>query len=286
MSRVRLLGALASRPRRWRYGPEPSQRADLYLPRGALGRGPLPVAVMLHGGSWQVRYGKVVMLGLVADLVRGGWAVWNVEYRRVGGAEHGGWPGTFVDVAAAIDRLAELGSGRDGGRPLDLGRVSFVGHSAGGQLALWAASRDRLPPGAPGAGPRVRPVAVASLAGVNDLAGAYRARPDGIVGAFIGGGPDEWPERYDVADPIRLVPPCAPVLLVHGVEDATVSVARSRAYAAEARAAGAEVTLVEVPGAAGRHRAHLDPASEGWGCARAWLAEQVARAAIARVAPG
>ena len=273
MSRLRLLGALTTRPRRWRYGPEPSQRADLYLPRRPGGGAALPVAVLLHGGSWQVGYGKMVMVGLAADLVRDGWAVWNVEYRRVGGPEKGGWPGTFEDVAAAVDRLGELC--RDGGVLLDLNRVAVVGHSSGGQLALWAAARPLLPPGAPGADPRVRCAAAVSLAGVADLTGAYRARPDGPVGAFLGGGPDEWPERYDAADPIRLVPAPVPVLLVHGVQDTTVSVARSRDYAAAARAAGGAVTLVEVPGAAGRHRGPIDPGGAAWGCARAWLAEEV-----------
>ena len=35
---------------RHRYGADRSQRADLYLPRGA---GPHPVMVLIHGGSWQ-----------------------------------------------------------------------------------------------------------------------------------------------------------------------------------------------------------------------------------------
>ena len=85
------------------------------------------------------------MRSIAADLVRRGWAVWNVEYRRIGGG--GGWPETFADVAAAIDRL-------DGLHPsLDLTRVDVLGHSAGGHLALWAAGREGLPPGAPGASP-------------------------------------------------------------------------------------------------------------------------------------
>ena len=83
------------------------------------------------------------MRGLAADLVRRGWAVWNIEYRRLGG-DGGGWPATFDDVAAAIDHLRTLDA------PLDLDGVSFLGHSAGGHLALWAAARASIPPGAPG----------------------------------------------------------------------------------------------------------------------------------------
>ena len=59
---------------------------------------------------------------------------------------HGGcWPGTFLDVAAGVDHLRALAEGYD----LDLGRVLFIGHSAGGHLALWAAGRQRIPPGSP-----------------------------------------------------------------------------------------------------------------------------------------
>lgn len=119
--------------RSYRYGSEHRcQRADLHLPPG---RGPHPVVVAIHGGSWSAGYGKIVMRGLAGPLVRAGHAVWNVEYRRMGGGQGGGWPATFLDVAAAVDHLAAIPA------PVDLGRVTLLGHSAGGQLALWAASR-------------------------------------------------------------------------------------------------------------------------------------------------
>jgi len=179
----------------------------------------------------------------------------------------GGWPATFEDVAAAIDRLSDLDA------PLSLDRVVVVGHSAGGQLALWAAGRGALPDDAPGARPRVRLIAAASLAGVNDLAGAYDATPGGgAVQALMGCGPAACPERYALADPIRRVPLDAPVLLVHGTADATVSVQRSRDYSRAAEQAGANVRLVELAGAEGAHRRHIDPASEGWKLTRGWLA--------------
>lgn len=246
-----------------RYGPDRSQRADLHLPTGA---GPHPVMVVIHGGSWNKRYGRVVMRGLAGDLVRRGWAAWNIEYRRIGNG--GGWPTTFEDVAAAIDHLDTLDA------PLELGRVSFLGHSAGGHLALWAAGRPALPPGAPGSiqgAPRVRPERVISQAGVCDLAGQYRDRHDGAVDALMGGAPDELPDRYAIANPLANVPLQMPALLVHGVLDATVSVRLSRAYAAAAVAAGGRVELVEIEGEAGRHRAHIDPRSAAWAAVTRWL---------------
>ena len=113
----------------------------------------------------------------------------------------------------------------------------MVGHSAGGHLALWAAGRDRLPADAPGGDPRVAFKAAVSLAGVNDLAGAYgRAAARRRGRAADGLRPDECPERYALADPIRQVPIEPAVLLVHGTEDRTVPVRRSRDYVRAAEA--------------------------------------------------
>jgi acetyl esterase/lipase len=274
MSRARWIQHfLFTRGRTHRYGPDRSQCGDLHLPGGA---GPHPVIVLIHGGSWRQRYGRAVMRAIAAALVLRGWAVWNIEYRRVGNG--GGWPQTFADVAAAIDRL-------DGLHPsLDLSRVDVLGHSAGGHLALWAAGRTALPTGAPGAiagRPRVPLARVISLAGVCDLAGAYRDWHGGAVRALMGGSPERLPERYEVADPLRRVPLAMPVLLVHGVLDETVSVRLSRTYASAARSAGADVELVEIEGAAGGHRAFIDPRGSAWAPVIGWL-ERDATAAVAR----
>ncbi len=229
------------------------------------GAGTHPVMILIHGGSWRKRYGKIVMRALAGDLVRRGYAVWNIEYRRVGNG--GGWPSTFADVAAAIDHLDALDA------PLDLARVSVIGHSAGGHLALWAAGRGKLPAGAPGAidgEPRVPLQRVISQAGVCDLVGAYRELST-AVDALMGGAPEEWPERYAVGNPIASVPLEIPALLVHGVLDETVSVERSRDYATAALAAGGDVELVEIEGEAGRHRAHIDPREPAWAVVTDWL---------------
>jgi acetyl esterase/lipase len=263
MPRARLLLDFLTPGRSFRYGfDHRCQRAELHLPAGG---GPHPVVVTIHGGSWAARYTKRVTRGLARDLARRGYAAWNIEYRRIGRGQGGGWPLTFVDVAAAIDHLHSVAA------PLDLERVTVLGHSAGGQLALWAASRDRLPEGAPGAGPRIAPVAAVSAAGVNDLAQAYRDTPRGAVGWLMGGGPDEVPERYAIADPMALLPLAIPVLLVHGTDDATVSVRRSRNYAQAARARGGAVELIEIPGEAGEHRSHVFPDSESWVIVTGWL---------------
>ncbi|HEY2719194.1 MAG TPA: alpha/beta fold hydrolase [Solirubrobacteraceae bacterium] len=257
MNRARFLAHYVfTRGRTYRYGPARSQRGDLHLPHGS---GPHPAIVLIHGGSWRKRYGRKVMRALVADLLARGFAVWNIEYRRIG--DGGGWPETFADVAAAIDRL-------DGLNPaLDLARVQVLGHSAGGHLALWAAGREGLPAGVPGAvagRPRVRLQRAIALAGVCDLTGAYADWHGGAVRELMGGSPERMPDRYAAADPLLRVPLALGVLLVHGVADETVSVRLSRRYAEVASAAGADVELVEIQGEAGAHRAFIDPASEAW----------------------
>jgi acetyl esterase/lipase len=259
---------LFTRGRTYRYGADRSQRGDLHLPGG---EGPHPVIVLIHGGSWHRRYGRAVMRAIAAALVMRGWAVWNIEYRRIGNG--GGWPETFADVASAIDRLDGLHAS------LDLGRVELIGHSAGGHLALWAAGRTSLPTGAPGAiagRPRVPIARAVALAGVCDLAGAYRQWHGGAVRALMGGSPERLPDRYEVADPLRRVPLKVPVLLVHGVLDETVSITLSRNYAQAARAAGADVELVEIDGETGRHRAFIDPRGAGWAPVLPWLELQAA----------
>jgi acetyl esterase/lipase len=245
-----------ARPERYRYASHRWARADLHVPRG---RGPFPVVVVLHGGYWRARYSMRLMKGACADLARRGLAAWNVEYRRLGRGQGGGWPATLDDVAAAIDHLALLADPR---LDIDSG-VAALGHSAGGQLALWSASRGD---------PKVAVRRVVAQAAVCNLtvAGAPAWR-------FLGGTPQQVPERYDFADPMRLVPLGVPTLLVHGAEDETVPVARSREYAAAARAAGDEATLVEpVPGG---HRVHPDPRSEAWRIAAEWVAGPVRSAA-------
>lgn len=238
-----------------RYGPAPDQFVELTVPDLP---GALPVAVVLHGGFWRSAYGVELARPLAADLAPAGYAAVAVEYRR--GAD-GGWPETFADVAAALDLIADL---PETGR-LDLGDVTVIGHSAGGHLAAWAAARHRLPDGAPGAGPRVRPAAAVLQAGVLDLSLADEQRlGNGAVGDFLG------PHRDEVlADPVRLLPSGAAVLCVHGAEDDVVPLSQSERYREAAVAAGDQVELRVV---GGDHMALIDPTGYGWRVVRRWLA--------------
>lgn len=247
---------MTSAPDVIRYGDHPSQFLELTQPAGRS----VGVAVLVHGGFWQAAYGAEYARPLVPSLLDRGWTTAVVEYRRVG--DGGGYPATLDDVAAAVDRLAHVG--------VDLGEVVAIGHSAGGQLAAWLAGRPPLPSGAPGAPSRVAVHAAVLQAGVLDL---HRAVTDdlggGAVVGFLGGRPDEVPDRYDAADPAVVLASRVPVLCVHGGADVLVPPSQTTAFAARAHAVGADVCVRIVEG--GDHFVVIDPASEAWAIALDWL---------------
>lgn len=245
------------------YGDDPSQFAELSWPEGA--SGPVGVVVLVHGGFWQAAYGLEYAQPLAPSLLERGWATLVIEYRRVGNG--GGYPATLDDVAAAVDLLAEAGT--PDGVGVDLDRVVAVGHSAGGHLAAWLATRPGQEAGDPGADPAVTVAAVVSQAGVLDLAaGAADRLGGGAVQSLLGGEPAEVPEAYAVADPTARLPLGVPVLAVHGTDDSLVPIGQSEAFAAAATAAGDDVEVRPVPG---DHFAVIDPADASWAGTLDWL---------------
>ncbi len=238
------------------YGQEAHQFGDLRLPPGP---GPHPVVVMVHGGFWRAKYSLEHVGHLCADLTRRGYATWSLEYRRVG-HEGGGWPGTFQDVARGTDFLSTLSRTY----PLSLARVVFMGHSAGGHLALWLAARHRLLSGEPlYTLTPLMPRGVVVLAGVVDLERAYALRlSNGIVEEFLGGTPAQVPERYRLGSPFALAPLGVRQILIHGTEDEPVPASISTDYHARATALGDPARLVSLPGAG--HFELINPLSREW----------------------
>lgn len=249
-----------SADRRIAYGADPLQFGELWVPKNGRRH---PVIVLIHGGCWRADLpGTELMDYMAADLRDRGYAVWNLEYRRIG-HPGGGYPGTFQDVAAGIDHLRALAPEYG----LDLLRVVVSGHSAGGHLALWAASRDRLPASSPLRIENPLPVRGAiALAGIADLAGYREAGPDACGGpstidALVG---VQGTGRDVFADtsPPSLLPLGDRQVVVSGALDHIVPPRFGQEYAAAALSAGDPATSVVLEGAG--HFELIDPTSAVW----------------------
>ena len=243
------------------YGEAEQQRGSLFLPAG---KGPHPVAVLIHGGCWLAKLpGPELMDYAAADLQRRGYAVWNIGYRRLG-HDDGGYPGTFLDVADGIDALRKLAPDNQ----LDLTRVVLAGHSAGGQLALWVAARARLPKSSRLYRSDPLPVrGVVSLAGILDLED-YRAH-----GATVCGGPKtidrltgaaarDNADVYADTSPAHLLPIGIPYDIISAELDEIVPPEFGARFAAKARAAKESATNTTIAGAG--HFELIDPTSAAW----------------------
>jgi acetyl esterase/lipase len=238
------------------YGSDPNQFGELRLPPGTQAH---PLVVGIHGGFWRKQYGLTHFSHLCAALTKLGFATWNLEYRRVG-QKGGGYPGTLQDVARGTDFLPELAKSY----PVSLERVVLVGHSAGGQLALWLGGRQHIDPGSPlhSAHP-FRPHGIVALAPVSDLAKASAlALGDGIVDQFLGGDPKVVPKHYAAASPIELLPLGLPQRVIHGADDDVVPITMSEDYCHAARSRGDEAVFQALPRTG--HFELIDPKSSAW----------------------
>lgn len=216
------------------YGREASQFVEF---RRAAGEDPAPLAVMIHGGFWRVRFGLDHAAQVCDALAAAGYATANLEYRRVG-EPGGGWPGTLRDVKAGVE-FARDHAGEYGGDPA---RTVVLGHSAGGHLALWVAAEIQDLTRVIGLGP-VANLELAFTLGLSNCA----------VADFLGGSPGDFPERYAEADPARLT--LVPRVLIHGDADDIVPVELTRRFAGAGK-------RIEIPGA--DHSMVIDPAHEAW----------------------
>lgn len=249
-----------SADRRIAYGPDSSQFGDLRIPSGP---GPHPVVILIHGGCFKAAYATLRDLAPMGDALKAlGIASWNLEYRRLGEAG-AGWPGTYQDIARGVDHLRAIASEH----ALDLNQVAVVGHSAGGHLALWAASRHRVPPGS--ALSDVSPLrvrGVLDLAGPADLA-ADVSRYEGLCGdrvltAMAGGTPVDVPAHYAQASPIALLPTGIPEVLLIGEFEEHLPRPSAEAYVRSARRAGDRAALIVVPGVG--HFEIASPTATSW----------------------
>lgn len=238
------------------YGEKEFQFADLRLPDTS---GPHPVFIVIHGGCYLAKYDLNYMGEISKSLSDQAYATWNIEYRRVGN-KGGGWPGTFLDVADAADYLRHIAPRYN----LDLKKVFVIGHSSGGQLAIWLAARDQIKSDSELF--RENPLSIhtaAALAPVANIARRFRQENcDNSAAGLMGGSPEEQAERYRQVSPVEMLPIQTPQIIFLGQQDSAARHDETENYLKRAKALGMPVEFVSVPDSG-----HIDlvvPGTSAW----------------------
>jgi acetyl esterase/lipase len=216
------------------FGPLADQCADLYLGRergngSALSAG-RPLLVLIHGGYWRPDYDRAHLRPLASSLAQAGWTVASIEYRRIPGDPLA----TLHDVEIALS--SALSAALTVEPTAHDGTMIVIGHSAGGQMALWAAAnRSQRAP--------VIPMRrVVALAPVADMDRANQlGLDDGAVADFVG--------QHGVKD-------FDPMTLPSGTTPVPIELSRNYVQAHP------RADLIEIPGAG--HFSLIDPSHPAW----------------------
>lgn len=201
------------------YGDNFMQVGELRLPKIAK-KNPSPVIIIIHGGCWVSSYADYHFMDKFADsLTELGYATWNIEYRALGTG--GDWPVIFQDVGKAVDYTRELAKNYS----IDSNKVAIIGHSAGGHLALWAASRENIT-----SGNEIftdYPLAikgVISLAGVANVAASNSCYTfaSNVIGLPITSQDNSLASRLKITSPLQMLPTKTKTILISGSKDRIV----------------------------------------------------------------
>jgi acetyl esterase/lipase len=214
------------------YGTEPDQIADVRF--GGEEAVQRPLVILIHGGFWRPTIDRTHTGPMAVAMAEAGWTVAAIEYRRI--PHH---PNVTVDdVTAALKVLPGKVRQHDG-------RVIVMGHSAGGHLTLWAASKR----------PNPQVMGALALAPAADLQLANQLNlGEGATLLFLG----EEPKHRTDLDPKRMPSPTIPVTIVHGEEDEVVPSSLADSYAAT----HPKTRLVKLRGIG--HFAVIDPLTPVW----------------------
>lgn len=232
------------------------QLGELRLPAS---RNKPPLVIIIHGGCWVSSYADYHFMDTFAAAITDlGYASWNIEYRALGTG--GEWPVIFLDVGRALDFARGFDS-----YGVDTSKVVVIGHSAGGHLALWAASRHKLPGDSAIYVDNPLPLrGVISLAGIADVTAnnACGALADRVIGLPTAIHSAALSARLQQTSPEQMLPTGVPSLIISGSNDGIVPAAIGTAYTAAASSLGdASVHYVLQPLG---HFDLINPATTNW----------------------
>jgi len=228
-----------------KYGKKPFQSITVRVPGGD---GPHPTLLTIHGGKWKSSYRAKQMEYLCADLVKHGIASCNLEFKRLGHID-GGYPGTFIDLLDGIDCvLANADEWK-----LDKAKMSLLGHSSGGHLAVCLCAIDQSEEFADRPLP-FTPFSVITIAGALDLKNLEGLKPE--IEEFFG--------KHPVLSPMEQLPVGAKQLVLVGSKDRLMN--QCLDYAVAAEKAGDKVSSLVIEKCS--HFRVIDPTFSGWSLIR------------------
>ena len=225
-----------------------SLSAVIYRPKGPVGAA--PVLMYIHGGGW--------FAGDATDeghdmrwLADGGWLVVSVNY-RLATPRHPTWDAAPRDVACALV-WTQLNAGRWGGDP---NRLVVAGDSAGGNLAVnlsYGAALGRAKSDCGGQVPV--PIGVVVQYPVVDPQSAYAdgfpvpgMEPQKFIERYLGGAPQQFPERMAAISSATYISSQAPpTLIIEPERDGLIPTAGVVRFAEQASADGVDVTVELIP---------------------------------------
>ena len=219
------------------YANDGPKQLKLDLYRSIAATGPLPLIVVIHGGSWNGG-SKAQLPAINRYLASERYAVAAINYRH---APNWKSPAAVEDVFRAIEFLKNNAADLQ----LDPTRIALIGRSAGAQIALSTAYAGREP--------AIR--GVVDFYGPADLVFGYEVPSRRwvldsrkVLADYLGGSPEQKPESYAAASAINFVNPTTPpTLLIHGLLDPIVWPAQSQRLAARLKAAARPHLLLELP---------------------------------------
>jgi acetyl esterase/lipase len=195
-----------------------------------------PAIFAIYGGAWKNGSPRSDA-ALNRTLAHQGYAVFALDYRHAPAYR---FPVALDDVRFEISMIRKNALRYN----IDTQRTAMLGHSSGGELAELVAFEANSPV-----------AALISYSGAVDLAMGWKYPPvpdpigvRGVIQDYMGGTPAAARDRYGAASPLGHVRRgLAPVLLIYAARDHVVDVRYSRKFRDALRAAGTNVTYLELP---------------------------------------